>query len=94
MVREAAEERWEHKKFFLLAGDAGGGGISLAREEQNKIFNTVREDALPLAPPGKPTVGCQIRSDQVSRSVAFDSSRPHESQHARPPCPSPTPGVH
>ena len=22
-----------------------------------------------------------------------DSSRPHESQHARPPCPSPTPGV-
>jgi len=24
----------------------------------------------------------------------FDSSQPHESQHARPPCPSPTPGVH
>jgi len=23
----------------------------------------------------------------------FDSLRPHESQHARPPCPSPTPGV-
>ena len=23
-----------------------------------------------------------------------DSFRPHESQHARPPCPSPTPGVH
>ena len=23
-----------------------------------------------------------------------DSSRPHESQQARPPCPSPTPGVH
>ena len=23
-----------------------------------------------------------------------DSSRPHESQHTRPPCPSPTPGVH
>ena len=23
-----------------------------------------------------------------------DSSQPHESQHARPPCPSPTPGVH
>ena len=22
------------------------------------------------------------------------SLRPHESQHARPPCPSPTPGVH
>ena len=29
-----------------------------------------------------------------SRSVVSDSLRPHESQHARPPCPSPTPGVH
>ena len=36
----------------------------------------------------------QIRSDQISRSVVSDSLRPHESQHARPPCPSPTPGVH
>ena len=29
-----------------------------------------------------------------SRSVVSYSLRPHESQHARPPCPSPTPGVH
>ena len=35
----------------------------------------------------------QIRSDQIRRSVVSDSLRPHESQHARPPCP-PTPGVH
>ena len=33
-------------------------------------------------------------SDQISRSVVFNSLRLHESQHARPPCPSPTPGVH
>ena len=31
---------------------------------------------------------------QFSRSVVSDSLQPHESQHARPPCPSPTPGVH
>ena len=31
---------------------------------------------------------------QSSRSVVSDSLRPHESQHARPPCPSPSPGVH
>ena len=31
---------------------------------------------------------------QFSRSVMSNSLRPHESQHARPPCPSPTPGVH
>ena len=36
----------------------------------------------------------QIRSDQISRWVISDSLQPHESQHARPPCPSPTPGVH
>ena len=33
-------------------------------------------------------------SVQFSRSVVSNSLRPHESQHARPPCPSPTPGVH
>ena len=31
---------------------------------------------------------------QFSRWVVSDSLRPHELQHARPPCPSPTPGVH
>ena len=33
-------------------------------------------------------------SVQFSRSVVSDSLRPHELQHARPPCPSLTPGVH
>ena len=33
-------------------------------------------------------------SVQFSCSVMSDSLWPHESQHARPPCPSPTPGVH
>ena len=36
----------------------------------------------------------QFSSVQFSRSVVSDSLRPHELQHARPPCPSPTPGVH
>ena len=31
---------------------------------------------------------------QFSRSVVSDPSRPRESQHDRPPCPSPTPRVH
>ena len=33
-------------------------------------------------------------SVQFSPSVVSDSLRPHESQHTRPPCPSPTTGVH
>ena len=40
---------------------------------------------------------CRSSSDQirqVSCSVMSDSLQPHESQHARPPCPSPTPRVH
>ena len=31
---------------------------------------------------------------QFSRSVMSDSMQPHESQYARPPCPSTSPGVH
>ena len=36
----------------------------------------------------------QFSSVQFSPSVMSDSLWPHESQHARPPCPSPTPGAH
>ena len=35
-----------------------------------------------------------LESVQFSHSVVFDSLRLHESQHVRPPCPSPTSGVH
>ena len=35
-----------------------------------------------------------ISSVQFSCSVVSDSLRPHELQHARPPCPSPIPRVH
>ena len=36
----------------------------------------------------------QFSSVQFSHSVMSDSLRPHELQHARPPCPSPTPRVY
>ena len=35
-----------------------------------------------------------VPSDQINHSVVSDTLRPHELQHARPPCPTPTPGVH
>ena len=58
-----------------------------------------------LAPPlrhflSEESPGCVKRRSfhpafsHFSRSVAFDSLQPHESQHARPPCPSQTPGVY
>ena len=41
---------------------------------------------------------CKVKwafsSVQFSRSVVSNSLQPRELQHARPPCPSPTPGVH
>ena len=36
----------------------------------------------------------QFSSVQFIRSVVSNSLQPHESQHTRPPCPSPSPGVH
>ena len=35
-----------------------------------------------------------VQFSQFSRPVVSNSLQPHELQHARPPCPSPTPGVH
>ena len=35
-----------------------------------------------------------LQFNSVQSSVVSNSLRPHELQHARPPCPSPTPGVH
>ena len=37
---------------------------------------------------------CQFSSVQFSHSVVSDSLRPHESQHARLSCPTPTPGMY
>ena len=40
------------------------------------------------------SISVQFSSVQLSRSVLSDSLRAHESQHTRPPCPSPTPRVY
>ena len=67
------------------------------------VFWVVAEMLTPYLAPWPPTTHCHIAlfifflavsSVQFSRSVVSNSLWPHESQHARPPCPSPTPGVH
>ena len=58
--------------------------LSSWRKEKDRRFQ-VGENKAPL---------CLFTSVQFSHSVVSDSLQPHESQHARPPCPSPTPGVH
>ena len=59
-----------------------GSSVSSSR------FWSVYGFSMPL---GSPSSFCGV---QFSRSVVSDSLRPHESQHTRPPCLSPTPGVH
>ena len=51
----------------------------------------LQADSLLSEPPGKRKYSHS--SVQFSRSVVSDSLRPYESQHARTPCPSPTPGI-
>ena len=51
-------------------------------------------DVIQLCNPLPPSSPFQFSSVQFSRSVMSDSLWSHESQHARPPYPSPSPGVH
>ena len=54
-----------------------------------------RTTLLPLSEKGcKMLIGLLASSVQFSHSVVSDSLRPHDLQHARHPCPSPTPRVH
>ena len=52
-------------------------------------FNLWSGNLIPYA-----TTKAQLSSVQFSCSVVSDSLQPHELQHTRPPCPSPTPGVY
>ena len=60
----------------------------LPNPEMEPRSPALQADSLPTDP------SLQFSSVQFSRSVVSDSLWPHELQHSRPPCPSPTPGVH
>ena len=69
--------------------------IELAEHQEGMGINLNWGQVWPAV--GKYGLQCQIQSfssAQFSHSVVSDSLRPHELQHARPPCPSPSPGVH
>ena len=76
--------RWEEGGSFLWIGSHSLGILDVLRKDEDK------QDLKSCAR----GTSDQIRSDQISCSVMSDSLRPPESQHARPPCQSPTPGVH
>ena len=61
---------------------------------QVRSVESKTHECIQIFHPTNPPHSCAYTSVQFSCSVVSDSLRPHESQHARPPCPSPTPGVH
>ena len=77
---------------FPAPGDLPDPGIEPGSPavQADSLPTATREALTPKNLPGL----VQFSSVQFSRSVVSDSLRPHESQHARPPCPSPTPRVH
>ena len=59
-----------------------------------EVFTTIKNQCLKLGGKYQREKKWSGFLVQFSRLVMSDSLRPHEVQHARPPCPSPTPGVH
>ena len=58
------------------------------------LYARIPEWVARLSSRGTSPLNDQFSSVQFSRSVMSDSFRPHELQHARPPCPSPTPSAY
>ena len=65
-------------------------GINSRISEAEKLISELEDKMLEITSEEQN----KVSSVQFSRSVVSHSLRPHESQHVRPPCPSPTPGVH
>ena len=70
---------------------------------QRAFFVLIKQQALPVTlsfiekvseEASTHFVSEEIQFSSVTHSVVSDSLQPHELQHARPPCPSPTPGVY
>ena len=70
----------QHQGLFQWVGSFTSGGQSIGASAPVSV--------LPM------NIRVDFLSVQFSRSVVSDSLQPHEPQHARPPCPSPTPRVH
>ena len=84
------QEYWSELP-FPSPGDPPAPGI----EPMSPVSPVLAGGFFTTAPPGNPhNPSVQFSSVHFSLSVVSDSLRPHESQHARPPCPLPIPRVH
>ena len=74
---------------FLMSQFFASGGQSIRASSSASVLSMNIQDWFPLGLTGL----ISFSSVQFSHSVVSDSLQPHELQHARPPCPSPTPGA-
>jgi len=63
-------------------------------DKEIKYYSVIKKEIVRVATSWMDLGGVQFSSVHFSHSFVSDSLRPHELQHARPPCPSPTPRVH
>ena len=87
--------------YFLKSWLFESGGQSIGVSVSASVLPMNIQDWFPLGLTGLISLQCKGLSSifsnirvQFSRSVMSDSLRPHEPQHARPPCASPTPWVY
>ena len=85
-ISQARTLEWVAISFSRGSSHPGNKTTPLASPELAGGFFTT-------PPPVKPLI-MLVSSVQFSHSLMSDSLRPHEPQHARPPCPSSTPRVH
>ena len=81
------ELRWKGRGFIYLCK-------SWSFVDSNPASCPLTQSPLPHWPSLEGIHARSLPSVQFSRSVVSDTLRPHEPQHSRPPCPSPTPGVY
>ena len=81
------ELRWKGRGFIYLCK-------SWSFVDSNLASCPLTQSPLPHWPSLEVIHARSLPSVQFSRSVVSDTFRPHEPQHSRPPCPSPTPGVY
>ena len=95
MLSERKNRKWEKIKPFstyvILVPFHFWWSLSMLRFRKcfSNFFTYV-----PFSSPKRSLRNHVLPSVQFSRPVMSNSLWPHELQHARPPCPSPTPGVH
>ena len=80
------------RNYFLLQKDKLSATIYPSLFLQKFSCRVIKHN-VDITPRSTPSV-YRFSSVQFSHSVVPDSLRPHELQHTRPPCPSPTPRVY